>query len=128
MNPAFLTLDELLAIHSQQIADYGGSPGLRDIGLLQSALAMPMQMFGGVFVHGDALEMAAAYLFHVCKNHPLVDGNKRVALAAALIFLDLNDVAIEATEDEVVALTIGVADGSISKSAVAVFLAEHRRR
>ena len=90
MTFVFLTLDEVLAIHAQQIRDYGGMGGVRDLGGLQSAVAMPEQTFGGTYVHGDCWEMAAAYLFHLCKNHPFVDGNKRVALATALIFLDMN--------------------------------------
>ena len=88
--PVFLTLDEVLGLHDRQIARYGGSAGVRDLGLLQSALAMPRASFGGVFAHADLYEMAAAYLFHLAKNHPFVDGNKRTAAYAAAVFLELN--------------------------------------
>ncbi|HYQ81440.1 MAG TPA: Fic family protein, partial [Anaeromyxobacteraceae bacterium] len=74
--PAFLTLDEVLALHADQIGRYGGSPGLRDLGLLESALAAPRATFGGEHLHGSLPEMAAAYLFHLVRNHPFVDGNK----------------------------------------------------
>ena len=89
-DPLFLTLDEVLGIHADQIRRYGGSSGLRDLGLLQSALAMPETTFEGEFLHGTVFEMAAAYLFHVARNHPFVDGNKRTALMCALVFLGLN--------------------------------------
>jgi death on curing protein len=125
--PVFLSLDEILIIHQQQLALYGGGGGggIRDIGLLESALAMPFQSFGGAYVHDGLFEQAAAYLFHLCKNHPFVDGNKRVALAAALVFLALNGVRIVAHEDELTELVVSVAAGRTRKAAIAVFLLEH---
>lgn len=122
---AFLTLDEVLAIHAHQVATYGGSPGLRDAGLLESAVAMPRVTFGGHHVHADLYEMSAAYLFHLVKNHPFVDGNKRVGLACALAFLRLNRVRISATDDELVALVMAVAGSDAGKSVAAVFLRDH---
>jgi death on curing protein len=95
-DPLFLTLDEVLGIHADQVRRYGGSPGLRDLGLLQSALAMPETTFEGELLHGTVFEMAAAYLFHVARNHPLVDGNKRTALMCALVFLGLNGQRLDA--------------------------------
>lgn len=86
MTPVFLTLDEALDIHRDQIQRYGGSSGIRDLGLLQSALAQPQAAFAGQFLHADLIEMAAAYLFHITQNHPFVDGNKRTGTAAALVF------------------------------------------
>ena len=127
MDPLFLTLDEVLAIHEDRIRKYGGSGGLRDIGLLQSAMGSAEATFGGVFLHETTFEMAAAYLFGICRNHPFIDGNKRTALAVALAFLGLNGVRIRAGEDELYDLVIGVAEGRVSKSAVAVFLDEHAR-
>ena len=110
MQPVFLTLDEILAIHEDQIARYGGSLGVRDWGLLQSATAMPAVTFGGRFLHGDLCEMAAAYLFHLVQNHPFVDGNTRTAPASALVFLDLNGVELqdpqEACKKEAAALKV----------------------
>jgi len=125
---AFLTLDEVMAIHAHQIATYGGSPGLRDAGLLESAVAMPRATYGGQHVHADLYEMAAAYLFHLVKNHPFVDGNKRVGLAASLAFLRLNRVRVEATDDELVDLVLSIAGSDAGKSAAAVFLRDHGRR
>jgi death on curing protein len=122
---SFLTLDEALAIHAHQIARYGGSLGIRDLGLLEAALAMPEATFGGDLLHATLEEQAAAYLFHLAKNHPFVDGNKRAALACALVFLRLNEIRISARDDELVMLVLGVAEGRISKAEVAVFFRNH---
>jgi death-on-curing protein len=130
MDPVFLALDEVLALHSDQIRRYGGSPGIRDQGLLSSALAMPSATFGGAFLHPSLVEMAAAYLFHIARNHPFIDGNKRTSLAAAFTFLLMNDIWIEAGDDALTDLVMGVAEGRVTKSEVAVFLQDHaiRRR
>lgn len=74
MKVVFLALDEVLALHADQIGRYGGRRGIRDVGLLQSALAVPAATFGAGFLHGSVHEMAAAYLFHLAQNHPFVDG------------------------------------------------------
>ena len=95
---------------------------MRDLGLLQSAIAMPSATFDGVFLHEGVFEMAAAYLFHVCRNHAFLDGNKRTALACALAFLYLNGKKIAAKPDELYDLVIGVAEGRVTKAEVAVFL------
>lgn len=124
-DPAFLALDEVLALHADQIERYGGSPGLRDVELLESALAAPRATFGGGFLHTTLPEMAAAYLFHIVRNHPFVDGNKRAGLAAAIAFLGLNDLWLEADEDEIAELVIAVADGRLGKAEIAVFVKEH---
>jgi death-on-curing protein len=87
---AFLALDEVLDLHRELVETYGGSHGVRDLRLLQSALATPQAGMGGVYFHSDVYEMAAAYLFHIVKNHPFVDGNKRTALVATGIFLENN--------------------------------------
>lgn len=81
--PIFLSFEDVIEIHRDQIVRYGGASGVRDIGLLQSAVLMPLAQFEGKFLHKDLFEMAAAYLFHLAKNHPFVDGNKRVGLVAA---------------------------------------------
>jgi len=88
--PRFLSVQRVLALHSLQLKLFGGSEGVRDQSLLESAIAMPATSFGGQYVHADLAEMAAAYLFHLNKNHPFIDGNKRTATAAALVFLKLN--------------------------------------
>jgi death-on-curing protein len=125
MAVSFLAFDEVLAIHAHLVSRYGGSLGLRDRGLLESALAMPKATFSGQLLHPTLFEQAAAYCFHLVKNHPFVDGNKRVGLAVALTFLRLNGAGIRATDDELVALIVGVAAGRSSKAEVAVFLADH---
>ena len=87
----FLTLDDIMESHREQIRVYGGTEGIRDLGLLESALAQPMAKYGGEYLHKDVCAMAAAYLFHLVQNHPFIDGNKRVGLEAALLFLEIND-------------------------------------
>jgi len=123
----FLTLDEALAIHAHQIARYGGALGLRNRGLLESAVAMPKARFAGEYLHPSLHEQAAAYLFHLVRNHPFVDGNKRAGLACCLVFLRLNGARIRASDGELVELVVGVAEGRHSKADVAVFLREHAR-
>jgi death-on-curing protein len=125
VNPRFLTLDQVLALHDDQVALYGGSSGIRDLGLLQSAIGTVSATFGGVFLHETIFEMAAAYLFHVSRNHPFLDGNKRTGLAAALTFLDMNDVEIAADDNELFDLALGVAESRVSKAEVAVFFQQH---
>jgi death-on-curing protein len=125
MSLIFLTLDEILAIHADQIGRYGGALGVRDRALLDSALAMPEATYAGEDLHPTSFEKAAAYCFHLVKNHPFVDGNKRVGLAVALAFLAMNDLAIEASDDGLVTLVLGVAEGQQSKAAVAMFLRNH---
>jgi len=125
VNPEFLNLAEVLEIHRDQIDRYGGSSGIRDMGLLQSALATPAAYFGGSFLYVDLFEMAAAYLFHIVRNHPFVDGNKRTGAVAALIFLSLNDIEIEADEDSFEKMVLTVAAGQADKRAVTEFFREH---
>lgn len=124
MAVTFLTLDEVLAIHAEQIELYGGRGGVRDQSLLSSALAMPQASIGGEYVHSSLSEMAAAYLFHLRKNHPFLDGNKRTALASCLAFLWLNDVEAVTDPNELAELVLGVAEGTVGKAEVAMVLAE----
>ncbi len=124
-DPEFLSLDEVLALHSDQIRRYGGATGLRDLALLQSAVAMPETSYGGEYLHGNVFEMAAAYLFHLARNHPFVDGNKRTALICALVFLGLNGQRLDADPDSVYDMVEGVASGQVDKAEVAVFLRVH---
>ena len=127
MTADFLSLAEVLEIHRDQIERYGGKTGIRDMGLLQSALAMPAAGFGGRYLHGDLFEMAAAYLFlfHIVRNHPFVDGNKRTGAVAALVFLSLNGMEIEAGEDIFEQMVRAVAEGKMDKSAIAGFFRDH---
>ena len=123
----FLSIEEALLIHEEQIQLFGGSHGVRDLGLLESALAQPQVTFSGQFLHADLFAMAAAYLFHVAMNHPFIDGNKRVAAATAIVFLQLNGWIDTATEEELVDLTLGVAAGQIGKDRVAEFFRLHSK-
>ncbi len=125
MTPDFLSLAEILEIHQDQIERYGGKAGIRDVGLLKSALAMPEAGFSNRYLHSDLFEMAAAYLFHIIQNHPFVDGNKRTGAVAALVFLSLNGIEIEASEDIFERTVRAVAEGKMDKSAIARFFREH---
>jgi death-on-curing protein len=125
VTPIFLTLDDLLESHAEQIATYGGATGIRDAGLLESARAQPEAQFSGQYLHTDLFEMAAAYLYHIVLNHPFLDGNKRVGLEAALIFLEINGQSIIATDDELVDLTLRTAQALTSKAEIADFFRSH---
>ena len=125
MRPVFLTLDEALAIHHDQLGRYGGAPGIRDLALLQFAIGAPAVTFGGKLLQQSLAEMAAAYLFHIAQNHPFVDGNKRTALASALIFLRMNDHALEVGDRELFRFVIGLASGKRTKAEASVFIAGH---
>lgn len=119
MMPEFLTLEDVLELHRLQLERFGGSDGLRDRGLLESAIAQPQAGFGDEFFHKGLFEMAAAYLFHIVKNHPFVDGNKRAGLLAALVFLDINGIEIDHGTPELYDLTIAVAEGRLEKLTIA---------
>ena len=123
----FPTLDEVLRLHRIQIEEFGGSHGLRDSGLLESALAQPAAMFGGQYVHADLAAMAGAYLFHLAKNHAFVDGNKRIAAATALLFLGLNRVLYDIGPGEYADLTLRVAAGEIGKDNAVAFFRDRLR-
>jgi death-on-curing protein len=122
MEPFFLTLEEVRNIHREQISLFGGALGIRDLALLQSALAQPSATFGGNYLHHDIYEMAAAYLFHLVQNHPFLDGNKRVGLETALTFLALNGIEIEANDELLYSIVIAVAGGTCGKPVIADFL------
>lgn len=127
MEPVFLSLSEVLEIHQDQVIRYGGAAGIRDIELLKSALGMPPATYGGQFLHTDDYEMAAAYLFHLVKNHPFIDGNKRVGAVTALVFLYLNGFEFDAPEDDLAEMVLVVARGDLDKADVAVFIRRHTR-
>ncbi len=122
LEPVFLDVDDVLEMHASQIEAHGGSEGLRDRGLLESAIAQPQASFAGELVHEHLFEMAAAYLFHIVSNHPFVDGNKRTGLLAALVFLDVNGIGIHQPSDDLYVLTMSVAEGRVDKGGVAAEL------
>ena len=121
----FLTIEHIAAIHKRMIDEFGGDSAIRDQGLLESAAGMPGARFERKYLHPTLSEMAAAYLFHICRNHPFVDGNKRTALTAAEIFLLLNDTKLKATNKELEKLTMGIAEGTFSKQQTMEFFKEH---
>jgi death-on-curing protein len=123
LTPNFLTLDEVLLLHADQIASFGGTDGLRDRGLLESALAQPQATFGGEFLHPTLADQAAAYLYHLSRNHPFVDGNKRTAFAVMDTFLEANGQRLTLTNDDAYGLVMQVAQGQLDKPAVASILA-----
>lgn len=125
MQPLFLSLEEVLEIHQQQIEYYGGAPGVRDISLLESSIAQPCATFSTEFLHASLPAMAAAYLFHICRNHPFVDGNKRVAANAAITFLLMNDWEANFSEDELVDAVLAVASSSMTKEDHVQFFETH---
>ncbi|MCG3130812.1 MAG: hypothetical protein FLDDKLPJ_01585 [Phycisphaerae bacterium] len=113
--PRFLAIEDILALHAIAIEDQGGNPSIRDRGGLESAMAMPRQQFAGAYLHPDIQAMAAAYAFHVCMNHPFVDGNKRAATAAMIAFLADNGWAFDATPDEAEPMIRRLAEGNLNK-------------
>ena len=119
MEPLFLSLADIVRIHVDQIDRYGDQAGVRDLGLLQSALAMPQASFGQEWLHRDLYEMAAAYAFHLSQNHPFVDGNKRTALACTLVFLELNDTSLADPEGRLYQAMMDVASSTLDKLGLA---------
>ena len=121
----FLSVTDVLRLHADQVDVYGGQCGVRDMGLLESAVAQPQTAFGGEHLHRDIFEMAAAYLFHIVQNHPFLDGNKRAGVVTALVFLDLNGVEINAPKGSIYDLTMSVASGKADKPRIAAFFRSH---
>jgi death-on-curing protein len=117
----FLSLERVLELHAYQVEQFGGDPGVLNLGLLESAIAQPGVSFGGSYLHEDLAAMAAAYLFHICKNHPFADGNKRTATHAAIAFLELNGYELDVPVDEAEQLVLAVAEGKTGKEEVAAF-------
>ena len=125
--PFFLSLDEIIEIHNDQILRYGGHNGIRDLELLKSSISMPAAGYIEEYFHTDVYEMAAAYLYHLILNHPFIDGNKRTGVVSALVFLFLNGIELFADEDKLGNMVISVAEGKIGKSEVALFFRKNSR-
>ena len=121
MEPVFLELGEIFLIHEDQLERYGGSPGIRDIGILQSAIAMPRAGIADRYLHEDVFERAAAYMYYVVRDHPFVDGNNRTGAVAALVFLEMNDIEILVDEEELESTVRSVAEGNTTKAEIAIF-------
>lgn len=123
--PVWIREIEALAFHAQQIALFGGSDGLRDRGLLDSALARPKNLFAYSEKALTMPDLAAAYAVGISSNHPFVDGNKRTAMVVAFVFLEFNGFPVAALQEEAYITFLGVAAGQISESELAIWLAEH---
>lgn len=123
--PRFVTVDEALAWHAIAVTQYGGDPGLRDRGLLESALAQPRQAFGGEFAHAYPFGMAAAYAFHIAKNHPFIDGNKRAALMCAGAFLRMNGWDLTSDGVDAADAVLRLVADELDKMSFADWLADH---
>ena len=121
MPPVFLNLAEVLEIHQDQIVRYGGTAGIRDLELLKSALGLPTANYDGEFLHADIYEMAAAYLFHIVRNHPFIAGNKRTGTVSALVFLLINGCDFSTSENKLVNAVIAIASGKMTKAELALF-------
>ncbi|HEX6981645.1 MAG TPA: type II toxin-antitoxin system death-on-curing family toxin [Balneolaceae bacterium] len=117
--------ETVLAFHKDQVEIYGGKQGIRDEGLLESALAQPQASFQGEYVHISVFEMAAAYGFHICKNHPFFDGNKRTALVAIYTFLYVNGYRLKAEKNSLYAVMMDLANGKVEKGELAEYLEEN---
>ncbi len=124
----FLSVQDALDVHTATLERHGGSPGVRDIALLESAIAMPQQAFGGQWLHTDLPAMASAYLFHLAKNQAFVDGNKRVALGVCLVFLAANRVQHAIEPAVVLEIVLRIARGEMDKDALTGWLRSQLER
>jgi len=124
----FFTSEEVVEFHKELIRLYGGKYGIRDVGLLESAIHQPQISFGGKCICKDIYEMTAAYFYHIIKNHPFVDGNKRVAVMVSITFLRYNDVEIVLDQDQLYFLAIDVANSKISKQKISNFFKKNVSR
>lgn len=122
--PRWLVVAHILAIHADQIQAYGGAVGLRDRSLLESALQRPRNLFG-YDANADLAALAAAYGFGLARNHPFVDGNKRVAFQAMYLFLGVNGFRIDAPEGEVVTTILALASDNLDESALAAWIRQY---
>jgi death-on-curing protein len=123
--PRFLTLDEVLTLHEVAIERFGGSNGVRDAGMIESALAVPMQTWGGEFLLDSIEAMAAAYWHGLAKNHGFIDGNKRISLMAADVFLQFNGLLMTLSEEEAEAVTLRIATSELDRDEIAALIREN---
>ena len=123
----YLTLGEVVDLHRRLLETTGGAPGIRDLGALDSAIAQPKATFGGVDLYPTLVEKAAALCFSLVRNHPFVDGNKRVGHAAMETFLVLNGAEIDASVDEHERLMLDLAAGQIDRPQLTDWLRHHLR-
>jgi death-on-curing protein len=122
--PLFLSVEDVLALHDDQLRRFGGSAGVRDRGALESAVATPAATFDDQFLHEDLFKMAAAYAFHIAENQPFVDGNKRTGLNAALVFLDANGWVVTDPDMRLYDAMIALSSRVLDKHGLALILRE----
>ncbi len=115
LTPNFITREAALKLHADQLESFGGTPGLRDAGLLDSALAQPQATFAGELLHPTIASQAAAYLYHLAMNHPFLDGNKRTAFAVMDTFLRLNEYTLTLTDAQAYELVLRVVERQLDK-------------
>ena len=123
--PEWLELGTVLDFHAEQLALFGGPDGIRDLGLLESALARPQNKFA--YGETDLAALAAAYGFGIARNHPFVDGNKRTALASMIVFLNLNELALAAPQGAATAIVLALAAGEIGEDVLARWIGDNIR-
>ena len=123
----YLSVAQILRLHEEQIGAFGGAKGLRDAGALEAATARPQMTFGGEDLYPDAAAKAAALMHSLVMNHPFVDGNKRVGATAMELFLLVNSLALDAVDEEIVAVTLAVARGEVEAEALAIWLRQRTR-
>jgi death-on-curing protein len=124
--PVWVRRDVVLAFHDRLLAEHGGTAGVRDEGLLDSALGKPQNLFA--YGKPSLFEMAASYGFGLVKNHPFLDGNKRIGFATAILFLELNGYRFGASEVDVVLRTLALAAGEMSEAAYAEWLKANSKK
>ncbi|MDO8717319.1 MAG: type II toxin-antitoxin system death-on-curing family toxin [Dehalococcoidales bacterium] len=125
IEPVFLGLDEVIGIHNDQIKRYGGHAGIRDLDLLKSAITTPAVGFGGDYLYTDIYAMAAAYLFHLVRNHPFIDGNKQTGAVASIVFLMMNGIELHTDEDAFEKMVLSVAEGNLDKDEITQFFRDN---
>lgn len=121
----FITVTRVLAIHDRLIRRIGGSYGVRDLGLIESAVARPQSGFGGVYLYKDIFDMAAALLQSLLKNHPFIDGNKRTALTSASIFLQINGYSLIENNPKAVEFAVKVDNANLTLEEISCWLKEN---
>lgn len=121
----YLTAEQVLFIHSRLIDETGGSHGIRDIGLLQSAVSRPMATFGGEDLYPDIFHKVAALMESLIKNHPFIDGNKRTAISSTGIFLRMNGYSLETSQKELEGFTLDMATGKVSAADAAKWFKQY---
>ncbi len=125
---AYLSLEQILALHKAQIDEYGGAHGLREMGGLESAMARPQMTFGGEDLYKDVPDKAATLWHSLVMNHPFIDGNKRIGAMAAELFLGINGVDLLATNEQLVEITLATARGEMSAEALAIWIRQRSRQ